>query len=330
MAERQRIDRVRRQYNQWVANQTLEDYALRFTAKSARRWSAARVANTALGAISFLALEAIGGTITLNYGVTNAAAAILVVSAIIFCCGLPIAYQAAKSGIDIDLLTRGAGFGYIGSTITSLIYASFTFIFFAIEAVILATALELCFDIPRPIGYLISAIVIIPLVTHGITLISRFQLWTQPLWIVLHVLPFAAIAFANRNSFVDWTNFTGTHGSGAGHLDLLLFGTAASVVFSLVAQIGEQVDFLRFLPRDRRTSKVSWWIALLSAGPGWIVLGGLKLLAGSFLAFFAITHGVSYEHAAEPAHMYLEAFRYVLSRPDLALALTGLFVTLSQ
>ena len=212
MAGRQRIDRVRRQYNQWVANQTLEDYALRFTAKSARRWSAARVANTALGAISFLALEAIGGTITLNYGVTNAIAAILVVSVIIFCCGLPIAYHAARYGIDIDLLTRGAGFGYIGSTITSLIYASFTFIFFAIEAVILATALELCFGIPRPIGYLISAVVIIPLVTYGITLISRFQLWTQPLWIILNILPFAAIAYANPHSFAEWRNFAGEHG----------------------------------------------------------------------------------------------------------------------
>src|SRR6266566_4666150 len=312
VAGRQRIDRVRRQYNQWVANQTLEDYALRFTAKSARRWSAARVANTALGAISFLALEAI------------------VVSVIIFCCGLPIAYHAAKCGIDIDLLTRGAGFGYIGSTITSLIYASFTFIFFAIEAVILATALEMCFGIPRPIGYLISAVVIIPLVTHGITLISRFQLWTQPLWIVLHILPFAAIAYANPHSFAEWTTFTGEHGEAASHLDLLLFGTAASVVFSLVAQVGEQVDFLRFLPRDRRTSKTSWWIALLSAGPGWIVLGALKLLAGSFLAYFALIHGVSVEHAAEPANMYLEAFRYVLSQPDLALTLTGAFVILSQ
>jgi signal transduction histidine kinase/purine-cytosine permease-like protein/ActR/RegA family two-component response regulator len=330
VAGRQRIDRVRRQYNQWVANQTLEDYALRFTAKSARRWSAGRVANTALGAISFLALEAIGGTITINYGATNAAAAILVVSVIIFACGLPIAYHAAKCGIDIDLLTRGAGFGYIGSTITSLIYASFTFIFFAIEAVILATALELCFGIPRPVGYLISAVVIIPLVTYGITLISRFQLWTQPLWIILNILPFAAIAFASRDSFAEWIKFPGEHGDPAGHLDLLLFGTAASVVFALVAQIGEQVDFLRFLPRDRRTSKLSWWIALLSAGPGWIVLGALKLLAGSFLAFFALSHGVSTEHAAEPAHMYLEAFRYVLSQPDLALALTGTFVILSQ
>jgi signal transduction histidine kinase/CheY-like chemotaxis protein len=327
---RQRIDRVRRQYNQWVANQTLEDYALRFTAKSARRWSAARVANTALGAISFLALEAIGGTITLNYGVTNAASAILVVSAIIFVCGLPIAYHAAKCGTDIDLLTRGAGFGYIGSTITSLIYASFTFIFFAIEAVILASALEMCFGIPRPIGYLISAAVIIPLVTHGITLISRFQLWTQPLWIVLHIVPFAAIAFAEPQSFAEWRNFAGERGDVSGHLDLVLFGTAASVVFSLVAQIGEQVDFLRFLPRDRRTSKRSWWIALLSAGPGWIVLGALKLLAGSFLAYYALSHGVSGEHAAEPAQMYLEAFRNVLAQPNVALALTGSFVILSQ
>ena len=268
MAGRQRIDRVRRQYNQWVANQTLEDYALRFTAKSARRWSTARVANTALGAISFLAMEAIGGTITLNYGVTNATAAILVVSTIIFCCGVPIAYYAAKCGIDIDLLTRGAGFGYIGSTITSLIYASFTFIFFAIEAVILASALEMCFGIPRPVGYLISAVVIIPLVAYGITLISRFQLWTQPLWIVLHIMPFAAIAWHNPHSFTEWRKFSGEHGDLNGHFDLLLFGVAASVVFSLVAQIGEQVDFLRFLPRDRRASRTSWWIALMSAKPG--------------------------------------------------------------
>src|ERR1700754_810605 len=330
VAGRQRIDRVRRQYNQWVANQTLEDYALRFTAKSARRWSASRVANTALGAISFLALEAIGGTITLNYGVINATAAILVVSVIIFCCGLPIAYYAARYGVDIDLLTRGAGFGYIGSTITSLIYASFTFIFFAIEAVILAMALELCFGVPRPIGYLVGAIVIIPLVTHGITLISRFQLWTQPFWVLLHILPFAAIAIKSPASFAEWRAFAGEHGNPSGQLDLLLFGTAAAVVFSLVAQIGEQVDFLRFLPRDRRTSKRSWWIAMVSAGPGWIIPGTVKLLAGSFLAYFALKHGVSPEYAAEPSHMYLEAFRYVFAQPDLSLALTGTFVILSQ
>ena len=40
MAIEQRIFRVRRNYNKWVANQTLEDFALRFTGKAARRWSA--------------------------------------------------------------------------------------------------------------------------------------------------------------------------------------------------------------------------------------------------------------------------------------------------
>ena len=129
MTAKQQIFRVRRNYNQWVANQTLEDYALRFTAKSARRWSNARVATTALGAISFLALEAIGGAITLHYGFTNSLVAIISVSLIIFLTAIPISFYAAKYGVDIDLLTRGAGFGYIGSTITSLIYASFTFIF---------------------------------------------------------------------------------------------------------------------------------------------------------------------------------------------------------
>src|ERR1700756_5529976 len=230
----QKIIPIRRDYNRWAANQTLEDYALRFTATSARRWSNFRVANTALGAISFLALEAIGGAITLNYGFTNASAAILVVSVIIFGCGLPIAYHAAKCGIDIDLLTRGAGFGYIGSTITSLIYASFTFLFFAIEAAIMSLALEMCFGIPLFAGYVLSSLIVIPLVTHGITFISRLQLWTQPIWIVLHLIPFAYIAIADAKSFERWTGFSGLAGAEGRSLDLVLFGTASTVVFSLI------------------------------------------------------------------------------------------------
>jgi signal transduction histidine kinase/CheY-like chemotaxis protein len=327
---RQRIVRVRREYNQWVANQTLEDYALRFTAKSARRWSSLRVANTALGAISFLALEAIGGTITINYGFTNAAAAILVVGLLIFATGLPISYYAAKYGVDIDLLTRGAGFGYIGSTVTSLIYASFTFIFFAIEAVIMSTALELCFGIPLSIGYLLSSLIVIPLVTHGITVISRFQLWTQPVWLVLHVLPFIFIAAYSLEPFRQWTGFAGRLEPNGDGFNILLFGAAACVVFSLVAQIGEQVDFLRFLPRDPPAKRLRWWGALLSAGAGWIVPGTLKLLAGSFLAFLAVRHGVSLESAAAPTEMYRVAFQYIFPSAAAATVLTGAFVILSQ
>src|SRR5689334_8659530 len=107
IAGRQRILPVRRAYNRWVANQTLEDYALRFTAKGARRWSSPRVAQTAIGAISFLALEAIGGTITLSFGFSNALAATVVVGILLFLTALPISSYAARYGVDIDLLTRG-------------------------------------------------------------------------------------------------------------------------------------------------------------------------------------------------------------------------------
>ena len=292
MAARQSIFRVRRNYNQWVANQTLEDYALRFTAKSARRWSAARVTNTALGAISFLALEAIGGAITIHYGFNNAVAAICAVALIIFLTAIPISYYAARYGVDIDLLTRGAGFGYIGSTITSLIYASFTFIFFAIEAAIMAMALELLLDIPLVIGYLICSVVIIPLVTHGITAISKFQLWTQPAWIVLQLLPFVFIIYMDAGSVSDWTQFEGTAPNQGGEFNLLLFGAASAVVFSLIAQIGEQVDFLRFVPESEQGQRLRWWTAAMAGGPGWIVIGALKILAGSFLAVLALNHGV--------------------------------------
>src|SRR6202521_379844 len=153
MSSPQRIARERRQYNQWVASQTLEDYALRYTADSARK-SSFRVGSTALGPIAFLACEAIGGALTIAYGFPNTLWAIVTFMALMFLIGLPIAYYAAKYGVDIDLLTRGAGFGYLGSTVTSLIYASFTFLLFSIEGSIMAQALYVYFHLPLPWAYL--------------------------------------------------------------------------------------------------------------------------------------------------------------------------------
>ncbi len=326
----QKILRERRQYNQWVANETLEDYALRFTANKARKWSTLRVANTALGTVAFLVLEAVGAAITLNYGFTNAVAAIFVVGAIIFALGLPVSYYAAKYGVDIDLLTRGAGFGYIGSTITSLIYASFTFIFFALEAAIMAVALQLCFGLPLAAGYLLSALAVIPLVTYGFTFLSRFQFWTQIVWGVLQLIPFIYIGTHGWLAFHQWTGFAGRQGPADGHFDLILFSSAASVVFALVPQNAEQVDFLRFLPRQRVGRRWGWWAALVCAGPGWIVPGIAKMLLGSFLAVVLVNAGEPFQRAAEPARMYLFAFGQAVGTPEIAIALVGIFVIVSQ
>jgi cytosine/uracil/thiamine/allantoin permease len=190
----QQVIQLRRDYNSWVARESLEDYALRFTTRRFRQWSLWRVANTALGGVaSFLVLEAVGATMLVQAGFFNALLAILLTGLVILLAGLPISVYAARYGVDMDLLTRGAGFGYIGSTVTSLIYASFTFIFFALEAAIMAYALELGFGIPPVAGYLLCALLVLPLVTHGVTAISRLQSWTQPLWLLLLVLPYACL-----------------------------------------------------------------------------------------------------------------------------------------
>ena len=325
----QRIVKIRRDYNSWVADETMEDYALRFTPKSFRKWSELRIANTALSAVSFLALEAIGGALALSYGFTNTLWAILAVSLVIFLTGLPISYYAARYGVDMDLLTRGAGFGYIGSTITSLIYASFTFLFFALEAAIMALALELYFNIPLALAYVICSVIVIPLVAYGITLINRLQMWSQPLWLFLLFLPYIFVIGKNPEALSDWTSFAGREGEG-GAFNLLYFGAACTVALALVTQIGEQVDYLRFLPEKTRRNRKRWWAALLMAGPGWIIPGALKMLAGAFLAFLALQHEIPMERAAEPTQMYLVAFNYVFSSPEWALAAMVLFVIVSQ
>ena len=185
----------------------------------------------------------------------------------------PISVYAARHGVDMDLLTRGAGFGYIGSTITSLIYASFTFIFFALEAAIMAYALELAFDIPPAWGYLICALVVIPLVTHGVTLISRLQVWTQPLWLVMLVVPYAYVLARDPGAFAGIAHYVGEKGAGPG-FDLHLFGAALTVGIALITQMGEQADYLRFMPARTSANRVSWWAGVLT----------LALYEGAFAA----------------------------------------------
>ena len=329
----QQVVHFRRDYNSWVARETLEDYALRFTPRTFRKWSEWRVANTAFGAASFLILEAVGATLLVQHGFVNAALAILATGLIIFLAGLPISVYAARHGVDMDLLTRGAGFGYLGSTITSLIYASFTFIFFALEAAVMAYALELAFDIPPVWGYVICALVVIPLVTHGVTAISALQVWTQPLWLLMLIVPWVVVLTKAGDELAGLADFGGLGEGGVpgeGGFSLLGFGTALTVGIALMTQMGEQADYLRFMPERRPGRAGRWWLGVLMGGPGWVIPGVLKMLAGAVLAWLALKHMVPPERAVDPNQMYLVAWEYVFPHYGWAVAATALFVVVSQ
>ncbi|MFG3020030.1 purine-cytosine permease family protein [Streptomyces sp. NPDC048254] len=316
----------KRTYNDWAKNDTLEDYSLRYAPKSFRRWTPYVVATTALGGIAYLADFAIGGSIAISNGFSSALVAILTAAVVIFLTGIPISYYSAKYSIDMDLLTRGAGFGYLGSTLTSVIYASFTFIFFALEGSIMAQALELGLHIPLAVGYLICSVIILPLVIYGMTALSKMQVWTQPVWLVLMVAPFVSIAIQEPGKFSEFTHFAGNSPTGSS-ISMLGVGAGAGVALSLIAQIGEQVDYLRFMPDKTPENGRKWWAAVLSAGPGWVVLGAAKQIGGAFLAFY-IAGSVGLAKANEPIQQYVSGFKTFAA--PIALGLATFFVILSQ
>jgi purine-cytosine permease-like protein len=320
--------RVRRSYNKLVNNPVLEDYSLRYAPKSFRTWSSYAVSAAALGGIAYLADQAIGGSLAVQFGFQNAFWGILAAALVIFLTGIPIAYYCAKYNVDVDLLTRGAGFGYLGSTITSVIYASFTFIFFALEGSIMAQAFLLYFGIPLPIGYALGSLIIIPLVVFGMTLLAKLQVWTQPVWLILLFSPPVAVLVMDPNAVHDWVNFAGSSPSKSG-FDWLLFGSAAGIALSLIAQIGEQADYLRFMPEKTSANKVKWWLAVMCAGPGWVVLGAAKQLMGSFFASVAVAHGTPLAQANEPIQMYIAGYNYMFPA-FAALSVATFFVILSQ
>jgi purine-cytosine permease-like protein len=308
-------------------SEMLEDYSLRYAPTTYRKWSEFAVANTALGGIAYLADFAIGGSLSVSYGFTTALCAILVAATVIFLTSFPIAYYCAKYSIDMDLLTRGSGFGYFGGTVTSLVYASFTFIFFALEGSIMAQGLHLGLHIPLWLGYMVSAIMIPPLVVFGMKLLSKMQMLTQPVWLVMMFLPFLFVAIKDPSAYSHWTHFGGTSGKDKA-FSFIGLGAGAGVALSLIAQIGEQVDYLRFMPTKTPESSRRWWTAVVCAGPGWVCLGALKQLGGAFLAFYVVRHAGALV-ATQPVHQFELGLHGVLPY-GVALGLAVFLVVLSQ
>jgi purine-cytosine permease-like protein len=311
-----------------AAKETLEDYTLRFAPRSYRKWSTGVVAVSALGGIAYLADFAIGANIGISYGTTNALWGILVFAVVIFATGFPLAFYAARYNLDLDLITRGSGFGYYGSVVTNVIFATFTFIFFALEGSIMAQGLQLGLNIPLWLGYALSTLVIFPLVVYGMSLLSKLQLWTTPLWLVLMVLPFAYLLISHPESVSSFFAYRGQNGQGAPSLGSVML--AAGVCLSLIAQIAEQIDYLRFMPPKTPENSRRWWAATILAGPGWVIFGAFKQVVGLFLAVYIIANVADGATVAnEPVHQFLEIYQDVMP-PWAALTLAVILVVLSQ
>src|SRR4051795_8974093 len=311
-----------------ATKETLEDYTLRFAPRSYRKWSTRVVGISALGGIAYLADFAIGANIGISYGTTNALWGILIFAVVVMATGIPVSIYAARYNLDLDLITRGSGFGYYGSVVTNVIFATFTFIFFALEGSIMAQGLKLGLHIPLWLGYAASTLVIFPLVIYGMKVLSTLQVWTTPLWLILMVAPFVYLVISHPESVGQFFAYQGENGKGGFDLGSTLL--AAGVCLSLIAQIAEQNDYLRFMPPKTPENKRSWWTWMFLAGPGWVIFGAIKQIVGLFLAVYLIANVAdSAGIANQPVHQFLEIYQNFL--PGwLAMTLAVVLVVVSQ
>ncbi|MFV2119564.1 purine-cytosine permease family protein [Streptomyces sp. Act-28] len=312
-----------------ATRESLEDYTLRFAPRSYRKWGPGVVATSALGGIAYLADFSIGANIGIAHGTHNALLGIAVAAVVIFVTGFPLAYYAARYNIDLDLITRGSGFGYYGSVVTNVVFATFTFIFFALEGSIMAQGLELGLGIPKPLGYALSTVVVVPLVIHGMNTLARLQVWTTPLWLVLMVVPLGYLVLSHPESVDGFLGYRGESGSDG--VDLASVMLAAGVCLSLIAQIAEQIDYLRFMPPRTAANRRSWWAAVVVAGPGWVVFGAIKQAIGLFITVYLIAtlDPAAASTANEPVHQFLGVYQEMV--PGwLALSLAVVLVVISQ
>ncbi|MBE1465264.1 purine-cytosine permease-like protein [Kibdelosporangium phytohabitans] len=205
--------------------------------------------------------------------------------------------------------------------LTSVIFTSFTFIFFALEGSIMAQGLRHGLGLPLWLGYLVSTVVIIPLVVYGMKALAKLQTWTNPLWLVLIVAPIGYLVVADPGSVQRFLD----HKPGVDAAAVML---GAGVCLSLMAQIGEQIDYLRFMPPKTAANRRSWWISMIAAGPGWVFSGAAKQIIGGYLAVY-IVDAVGAAAAVEPIEQFTGALKRMLP-VWLVVPLALLLVVLSQ
>ena len=104
---------------------------------------------------------------------------------------------------------------------------------------------------------------------------------------------------------------------------------AAGVCLSLMAQIAEQIDYLRFMPPRTPENARRWWRAVILAGPGWVIFGAIKQIVGLFVAVYIITVADPAAVANEPVHQFLTVYEEIMPR-WLAMTLAVILVVISQ
>jgi len=234
--------------------QVKDDYSFDQVPQEKRKMGWFSVTNITFGIATAIFYFQTGSVMALQYGAMNAIISAIYAIVIAGVLGTVIAYLSAKSGMNVNLMSR-QGFGYIGASLTSFIYASNFIMYCAFEGMILVAAVHAYFPaIPLWLLIIVFGSIVIPLNWFGIKQLDKLQKWSLPIFGIFLVITII-VAF-NTPSQVEghfWAYLP--EGVQIGGTALLLCIGMQHGIMGLTALIAS--DYARFLkPKDIKLGSI--------------------------------------------------------------------------
>lgn len=224
-----------------------DDYSLEEVPAHARRsWFS--LANVTLGVATAMFFMQVSGQLAAEYGSVNAIITGVYAAIATGLLSMGISFISAKTGLNANLMTRGAGYGITGAAFTSIILAVNFIIYLSVEGSIMAHSIHAYIpSVPVWVFMILVVIVLIPLNWYGISQLEKLQKYSLPVYLILLIIGFV-IALNMDVPYTDnWMTFI-PEGSAVGGIALLTcIGTINGVVGS---QTLVTSDYARFVKKD--------------------------------------------------------------------------------
>jgi purine-cytosine permease-like protein len=250
--------------------QNREDFALEPVGQHRR--PVAPLFSVMLAIPSALVFFAVGGSLGQAYGTRPLLTGLVVAAVIIGGAGWALTSFAARTGLDSDLISIRAGFGLVGSAITSLIYSVNFIVLYVLEMGIIVSAVhEQHPEVPTVLLTLAAGALVVGLAWFGISSLTRVMTVTLPLFLGLIVLAmFQVGTSAPQGSFWSYNP--------PGGVSLTAWLSVLAALLAFVVNATVAADVGRFLPERRRRLGSFLFGAVLQV----VVFGGATLMGAWF------------------------------------------------
>lgn len=234
-----------------VEDNKSDDYSLDRVPRDKRNMGWLSITNITFGIATAIFYFQMGSVMALQFGAINAIISAVYAIIVAGILGTFIAYLSAKSGMNVNLISRGGGFGYIGASLTSFIYATNFIMYCALEGMILVAAVHAFFpSIPEWALIIFFGTIVIPLNWFGIKQLDKLQKWSLPLFFIFLIA--AIVMAAQTPSLYEgsfWTYMP--EGVQVGGTALLLCIGMQHGIMGLTPLLAS--DYARFLkPKDMK------------------------------------------------------------------------------